>query len=203
MKSYTFIIDTNQYAGNFERHMCAFMTGMIGDCGIGEEYAKMYKNCGLSPMKELLTYKSDEHGVYRPCGIFPTPGWINSGYKNYRYVIDNLDEEKALAEYNENIEKEAKKIESQIYQGKDTEYSKKQADQYRKNYKRDKLQKWPAYNSVGIYMVVRPTDKEIALLKERAHAFTSLKSEHPCFSSISIEGFRLLVETTSSHLEAI
>lgn len=203
MKSYTFIIDTNQYAGNFERYMCAFMTGIVGDCGIGEEYAEMYKNSGLLPMEDLIRYKADEHGVYRPCEIVATPGWINTGYKYYR--IDNLDEESVLAEYNENIEKEAKKMESMIYQGKDAEYSKKQADQYRKNHKKDKLSKWPAYNSVGIYMVVRPTDKEIALLKERAHAFTSLKSKHPWedFSSISIEGFRLLVETTSSHLEAI
>ena len=36
---YGFIVDTDSYAGNFEREMCAYMTGHIGECSVGEEYA--------------------------------------------------------------------------------------------------------------------------------------------------------------------
>jgi hypothetical protein len=30
-----FIVDTDSYAGNFERCMCAYMTGQIGECEVG------------------------------------------------------------------------------------------------------------------------------------------------------------------------
>ena len=49
-KAWIFVIDTDKYAGNFEREMCAFMTGIIGECGIGVEEAQLYyEQTGLSP----------------------------------------------------------------------------------------------------------------------------------------------------------
>ncbi|KKK83825.1 hypothetical protein LCGC14_2789530, partial [marine sediment metagenome] len=33
--SWIFIIDTDSYAGNFEREMCAYITGRVGECGVG------------------------------------------------------------------------------------------------------------------------------------------------------------------------
>jgi len=43
MEKHSFIIDTNEYAGNFEREMCAYCTGQIGDCGVGEEEAEKFE----------------------------------------------------------------------------------------------------------------------------------------------------------------
>jgi len=40
MKKFGFIVKTDSYAGNFEREMCAYMTGRIGDCEVGEEYVE-------------------------------------------------------------------------------------------------------------------------------------------------------------------
>lgn len=40
---YTFVIDTEQYAGNFEREICAFVTGRRGEYG-GKKEAEQYKN---------------------------------------------------------------------------------------------------------------------------------------------------------------
>jgi hypothetical protein len=37
LEGYVFIIDTEQYAGNFEREMCAYCTGILGDCEVGED----------------------------------------------------------------------------------------------------------------------------------------------------------------------
>lgn len=34
-KSYSIVVETDSYAGNFEREMCAFMTGHIGKCEVG------------------------------------------------------------------------------------------------------------------------------------------------------------------------
>lgn len=39
---FLFVIDTDAYAGNFEREMCAYMTGHVGDCAVGDDKAKMY-----------------------------------------------------------------------------------------------------------------------------------------------------------------
>ena len=41
---WVFIIDTNQYAGNFERAMCAYCTGMIGQCEVGEEMTILFED---------------------------------------------------------------------------------------------------------------------------------------------------------------
>ena len=39
--AYEFIIDTEQYSGNFERELCAYMTGQIGGCEKGLEDAEI------------------------------------------------------------------------------------------------------------------------------------------------------------------
>jgi len=67
---YLLIVETDQYAGNFEREMCAYMTGRIGDCEVGDEEA-------LTAKKELskevfewcdqcIKREPDDHGCYRP-----------------------------------------------------------------------------------------------------------------------------------------
>lgn len=38
MTNYSIVIKTNQYAGNFERELCAHLTGIVGECEVGEEY---------------------------------------------------------------------------------------------------------------------------------------------------------------------
>ena len=35
--SWLFIIHTDSYAGAFEREICAHITGLVGDCEVGEE----------------------------------------------------------------------------------------------------------------------------------------------------------------------
>lgn len=79
---YIFIVDTDTYAGNFEREMTAHCTGHVGDCGVGNSYAekfqeecpKEYKALGL-----LIEQQPDEHGNSRPASIYVTPGFWNDG----------------------------------------------------------------------------------------------------------------------------
>lgn len=64
---YGIIIDTDKYAGNFEREVCAWVTGHIGDCGVGGELVenkitKQFPNIGQ---------KTDDHGCWRPTEVWP------------------------------------------------------------------------------------------------------------------------------------
>ncbi len=69
---FIFLIKTNHYAGNFEREMCAFMTGVRGECGVGDIAAGLYasKYPGDNPWKDKLLQLADEHGCYRPVSIW-------------------------------------------------------------------------------------------------------------------------------------
>jgi hypothetical protein len=86
---WVFIIDTNQYAGNFERDMCAYCTGQIGDCKVGEEESEKfeikYGQEFINEMSEIIENRPDEHGCHRPTKIHPTPGYLNNGMgKEYK-----------------------------------------------------------------------------------------------------------------------
>jgi len=67
---YKLVIETDQYAGNFEREMCAYMTGRIGDCEVGGEQAKVAKEDLPEKVWEwcdqCIERKPDDHGCYRP-----------------------------------------------------------------------------------------------------------------------------------------
>jgi len=89
-EKYLLIVDTESYAGNFERQLGAYMTGQIGDCGVGQEEANLF----IADVDEQ-TYEwfadnisdvPDDNGNRRPANISPTPGWFNTGHgKHYRY----------------------------------------------------------------------------------------------------------------------
>lgn len=69
---YGLIIETDSYAGNFEREMCAYVVGHIGDCEVGEdemnEYLEKY-NYGLDGVES----KAMKHETLeRPVAIYCT-----------------------------------------------------------------------------------------------------------------------------------
>ena len=70
-----FVIVTNLYAGNFEREMTAYMTGQLGDCGVGGEEAEIAR-AELDPdvlewLDDCHLQVADDHGNDRPCSIWP------------------------------------------------------------------------------------------------------------------------------------
>ncbi len=70
-------IDTTDYSGNFERPMCAYVTGQIGECEVGSGLAaiansEIDENL-LDWMEEHIVQESDDKGCHRPCAIWPTP----------------------------------------------------------------------------------------------------------------------------------
>ncbi len=64
-----FIIDTDSYAGNFERDLCAYVTGQVGECGVGKSLVEKLP----IDFSELVMGVADEHGCIRPCSIFMNP----------------------------------------------------------------------------------------------------------------------------------
>jgi len=106
---YIFIVDTDKYAGNFEREMTAYMTGQSGDCGIGADIAIQFESLSNLPnsyFEDLVKNVSNEDGFYSPCKIWETEGWFNDGLGNH---YRDSDEEIAKKNYRTECLKRAKK----------------------------------------------------------------------------------------------
>lgn len=75
-EGYAFVIDTNSYAGNFEREMTAYLTGVVGDCTVGEQLIETLPINFENKIQQV----ADEHGCYRPttCWIEPNTKQNNS-----------------------------------------------------------------------------------------------------------------------------
>lgn len=60
------LVKTNSYAGNFERELCAFMTGHIGECGVGGE---LVEPIITALFDGYIESEPDDHGCFRPVEI--------------------------------------------------------------------------------------------------------------------------------------
>jgi hypothetical protein len=96
---YAFLINTDSYAGNFERECCAFVTGVIGDCEVGEE--DVQGDVDYSLVEDIVGQYPDDHGCHRPVTIKYTGG---KGSANTVAIL--LDEE-PTKEQREFMEKRA------------------------------------------------------------------------------------------------
>lgn len=88
------VIDTEQYAGNFEREMCSYLTGQYGDCGVGKDIAEAVSNeiVHLGWWNRYSAQEANECGIERPVSIWPTPGWFNNGMGGeYRDVPEEYE----------------------------------------------------------------------------------------------------------------
>lgn len=78
---YAFVIDTDSYAGNFERELCAHVTGTIGECEAGEEYVE-----DLPINFDNVQHVADDNGTYRPVSIWKSP--IKNSYDSVAIFFD-------------------------------------------------------------------------------------------------------------------
>lgn len=60
------LIKTNKYAGNFEREMCAHLTGHVGECEVGEEYVD---DDIATIFESVIGNEADDNGCYRPVAL--------------------------------------------------------------------------------------------------------------------------------------
>ena len=90
---YLVVVDTDQYAGSFEREMVAFMTGHVGECGVGQKHADLAQKeseaLGFDPRMETyfgfpeVVYFSDGN-CRRPATIWETNTWVADGCGGYK-----------------------------------------------------------------------------------------------------------------------
>lgn len=85
------VIDTDTYAGNFERALLAAATGVLTEYATGEaeEEASKYDGPDMSNVVGYMLNESGSNPFIDRCTIYPTPGWGNDGKGNeYRVTPD-------------------------------------------------------------------------------------------------------------------
>ena len=198
--AFAFVIDTDQYAGNFEREMCAFITGLVGECGKGEDEANLaFKQLPKFAKDWFIDHVSsepDDHGCNRPVTIWPTPGWFNDGQGSHWKDGHDPEEvrvkyEKSVRGYYEPLIKQAEKLlDETVPEGRITwadtieRYKKTIADSVVRSPGR-----WPAYQSVAIFLDKKPTGQIWEVIRKRAKAWRVDKDYR---SQPTITGFRLI-----------
>lgn len=224
-----FVIDTDEYAGNFERELTAYLTGQVGECGVGDHMAEAYvKETGDKDKEkfgDLLEHRADDRGCHRPCSIYPTKGWFNHGHGGH---FRDGEDEKALKDYikqcRQTYGKEymANPLRAKEALEKGEKYSNWTMPDVEREIKRlnkevekaeatKKVRHYPAYMSVAVFFFEKPSTEIIQFMKERAKTFVAAKrrmaeeKEHSWEKNfkLNIEGFRLVKETLSSDEEKV
>ena len=206
MTTYYFVVDTESYAGNFEREMCAFMTGQVGECGVGQKAAAIFEeDCGedlLEEMEDLIGAENDDRGCCRPAKIYPTPGWFNNGVGGHYKENDPGVMKRAQEEHDVEVQRYADNTIRKVYA--DQDYADKEADEHIKEGVGRPITKHPAYMSVAICLNREPTAEEIIFLKGRAKIFgASHMGYNDKPAPIAITSFRLVVEQTVADAKTI
>jgi hypothetical protein len=170
MPDYLLIADTEMYAGNFERPMCAWATGQIGECGVGKELAELSLEDMTPELREWcddnIYGKPDDHGTNRPVSISPTPGWFNTSGNHFR---EGTDAEAVREAHNKSVTKYADK-KRQTYAHRDDDYGERQAQEWL-DLHFDKPAHHDAYLSVEIYLGQKPPDDLLNEMIERIKFF--------------------------------
>lgn len=183
-----FVIDTEELAGNGERDLCAFMTGQIGDCEVGAKVAADFEDefeetDWFERMEDLVGTEQDDNGCWRPCKIWPTPGWFNNGLGGH-FRVNNPGAEEAARVH----------------------YAQQAAEWRERHHDSGAALEWDghhhyAYLSVAIVLNGRPTEKDVAFLKERAKAWSGDRSLS--LGPPTITGFRLVTTRKVSEEEPL
>ena len=171
-----FVIDTDTYAGGFCRELTAFCTGQIcAEDGTGlpeaetlaAAYPVMHEH-----LADLVEYCPDEHGVARPCTLYPTPGWWNDGLGGH---------------YPDALRHDVMPQQAYAYKvarlSPETQRNLQTMDHY------------TAYLSVAIFLREQPAPEVVAFLIGRARDYRTMVGEPGM-----ITGFRVIQRVTQDAL---
>jgi len=164
------VVDTEVYAGNFEREMCGWMTGLVGDCGVGQRQATKALETLSQELKgwceEHVVRVADDHGTSRPVAIHPTPGWFNDGQGNcYK---EGADPEAVRAVYR--AASEARADHTRKVYGHMPKYAERMAREWIENHQEPGYH--PVYFSVALVLAELPPFDLKEELITRAYSFT-------------------------------
>lgn len=129
------VIETNLYSGNFERNMAAFITGHVGETGLGQK-SNQYD---YTMFENIVCNLLDRNGTMTPVSIYDSQNYSNNGvgfiYKN----TNNEKKEEALKHFNEYIHNQITKM---------TNMHNKVIDDYNQNGENGKL--YQNYKKFGL-----------------------------------------------------
>lgn len=193
LASCMFVIDTEQYSGNFEREMCAFITGRTGGCEVGYEEASLASQDlneeAVAWFEDHLESHSDDNGTSRPCSIWPTPGWLNDGMGGAYRTTDDLEEVRVryLTEIRKYYGDQIQRAQARVDAGE------KQWVPSLNNYIKTLAEaeergpgQFPCYNSVAIFLDQEPPPDILNLMKARAALYEP--------DTIKVTGFRIITQ---------
>lgn len=100
------VVDTDSYAGNFERELCAYVTGQFGECSVGEDAVKLFSEqiTHLEWWNKNIVKRSEgrhESPCKRPVTIY----WNDkrAGYYSVAIYVKKLPPEEVLIEFSERV----------------------------------------------------------------------------------------------------
>lgn len=84
---YTLVVDTDAYAGNFERQLTAYCTGMADPSGVGEPEALAFRAAMPQEVFDhfgtIMSTRSDENDHHHYARILPTSGRLNDKGRHF------------------------------------------------------------------------------------------------------------------------
>lgn len=217
MKSeFLFVIDTDKYAGNFERELCGYITGTHGGTH-GDKEAELFHAEETIEFNNVVCIQN-EHGGSEPSTIWETPGWFNTGMGRY-YRESDTDIEKQLKEYRDAVTEyhmpHIQRIESiikQLESGKEISGwtiagAKREICRHQESIDEANNLKAPhkytAYNSVGVWFSSAPSKEQVETMKRRTKVWAASQELNKQGREVKIDVFRLIRFETKRHVESL
>lgn len=177
--NWVFVIDTDQYSGNFDRELSAYVCGQWSEEEYHGEYEaeQFLKECGQEKRDEfesILQMKvtcDDDVPVNSFHCLWETEGMFNNGLGG---IFKKGQEKEAVNHYNNSSQK--------------------------RNFKPitvKTLNKSIAYQSIGIFFHTKPTKDQLKFLVKRAVKFSKRPKKNEWDKIVKITGCRLINEKTT------
>jgi len=177
------IVDTNKYAGNFEREMCAYATAQIGECEVGSE--EVDENMPHAKWWDDHVIDQEDEGRYGPVTISPTPGYINDGMGGHyldtpenRELAREAAVEKMIAYYKPQRDMIERRLREKDFEANtDRGWTEEACHRTIKNMDgriqqlREQKQVFPAYQSIAIEVSKTPPGIVMIHFESRVHEF--------------------------------
>lgn len=211
---YAFVVDTEIFAGGFEREMVAYMTGFVGECGVGEEIAEEADALLRETLPKVhqwlrqhveLKTDNEENPCPRPAQIYPTPGWFNDGMGDY--FRDGADPGVVCRAYVKAVEDYfaplARAAETRAEQATDPavalswrQDAARSLERIKEAQAREVPFRFHAYLSVALWLTHLPPPFVREVLEARARSFAAAPPGpfplRPAGVTIAITGFRVI-----------
>lgn len=198
------VVDTNAYAGNFERELCAYATGQLDETRRGERVLTSDQQPPVHSdwWAEHVVQEATAHDTLSPVEIAITPGWINNGHGGcYLDLPENHEPARAAAKeaakafHAPAIEKARRQLASGVYEQNWDEAGCRRTIEAAENSiatAGDRF--YPAYLSVAIAVDETPPKDVLEEFRDRVETFFAEIWPRHSFAdaAVRVSGYRLI-----------